>query len=88
MLLHHTVSISSYINERDTSTFDCKHQHMFENGAPPHKFGVFDCLSHNEFHGLKHTSVPGINSSFLQKVFVPLIKIVKVADLVTFSLSW
>ena len=29
-----------YINERDTSTSDCKHKHMLENGAPPDKFGV------------------------------------------------
>ena len=30
----------SYINERDTSSLDCKHKHVAENGVPPDKFGV------------------------------------------------
>ena len=25
---------------RDTSSPDCKHKHMLENGAPPDKFGI------------------------------------------------
>ena len=32
--------IFSYINERDTSSLDCKHKHVAENGAPTDKFGV------------------------------------------------
>ena len=44
--------IFSYINERDTSSTDCKYKHMLENGALPDKFGVLYQLLHIEFHDL------------------------------------
>ena len=43
--------VFSYINERKTSTSNCKHKHMLENGAPPDKFGVLYYLLHRVVHG-------------------------------------
>ena len=36
---------------KGTHSPDCKHKHMWENGAPPDKFGVLYRLLHTEFHG-------------------------------------
>ena len=36
---------------RDTSSPECKHKHMLENGAPTDKFGVLYHPLHIEFHG-------------------------------------
>ena len=60
MLLHKTFyfqGIFSYtdINERNTSSPDCKHKHMLEKGAPPDKFDVLNALLHIEFHGVNST---------------------------------
>ena len=43
--------IFSYINERDTSSPDCKYKYMLVNGAPNDKFGILYCLLDVEFHG-------------------------------------
>ena len=39
------------MNESGTSSPDCKHKHMLENGAPPDKFGALYRLLHIEIHG-------------------------------------
>ena len=42
--------IINNINERDSSSLDCKHKHMLENGAPPDKCGVLYRVLPIEFH--------------------------------------
>ena len=53
------------MNERDTSTSDCKSKQMLENGAPPDRFGALYPVLLIEFHsfnsgidvlGLSHLS--------------------------------
>ena len=39
------------MNERGTSSPDCKFKHMSEHGAPPDKFAVLYRHIHVEFHG-------------------------------------
>ena len=70
------------MNERDTSSFDCKYKHMLEEGAPPDKFGVLYDLLHIEFHGFdSNINVLGLGLehfgswhllSFLKMVWIPL----------------
>ena len=42
--------IINNVNERDSSSLDCKHKHMLENGAPPDQFGVLYHVLPIEFH--------------------------------------
>ena len=64
--------IFSYINQRDTSSLDCKHKHMLENGAPPDKCDVLYTSVSYRIPWFKHqdqcfgviTLVPAINSIF------------------------
>ena len=66
------------INEQDTFFLDCKHKHMIKNGAPPDKFCTVWLPI--EFHGFTsrinskgyHSLVPGLISTFLERVWVPL----------------
>ena len=39
----------------DTSSPDCKYNHMLENGAPPDKFGDLYRVLHIEFHGFNYS---------------------------------
>ena len=65
MPIFHFQGIFSYINERDTSTHDCKHKHMLENGAPPDKFGILYTFCYIiEFHGF-NSNVLGLSHWFL-----------------------
>ena len=84
MLLHKNLSIYknifSYINERGTSSPDCKYKHMLENRAPPDKSDVLYRVLHIEFHGF-NSSINVLELShfgscyqlqFLQMEWVPL----------------
>ena len=68
------------INEQGTSFLECKHKQMMKSGAPPDKVRVLHRLLPLEFHGFNsridfrgyHFLVPGLISTFLEMVWVPL----------------
>ena len=76
------------INEQNTAFLDCKHKHMMKSGAPldnvrvlrrllPIKFQDF--ISRFDFKGY-NSLVPGLISTFLERVWTPLNHVVKNID--------
>ena len=72
------------INEHDTSFLDCKHKHMIKSKLHLIKSESCTVCYLKKFHGFTnliiskgyHSLVPGLNSIFLETVWVPLTNIV------------